>query len=327
MKTNVIREPSLHIGGALVSLPCFFPSVSSLKTDLTPVDYIEFLAAAAHPLYLVSAYDVANSCPEHRQRIDSALRKSRANGSTILLDSGNYESFWKADTNWSTSRFHTVSGTSTYDLSFCYDNQRPPETAEAIAEDVVKSVLRDQEHATGTVSPIVHGPAALLSSAVQLVAEQLHPIVLAVPERRLGEGIVARMRTVRTIRRALDSVGYYIPLHLLGTGNPISIIAYVMAGADSFDGLEWCQVVIDHKTALLSHFHHWDFFREQTNWGVDCSFPYVHSALLHNLEFYRRFMRQIQEAARTGLVHEVLAKYVMSDHAKLIFDAATEGSD
>jgi queuine/archaeosine tRNA-ribosyltransferase len=72
------------------------------------------------------------------------------------------------------------------------------------------------------------------------VAEQLCPVLLAVPERALGEGIATRIRSVRQIRKALNELDFYCPLHLLGTGNPVSIIAYTIAGADSFDGLEWC---------------------------------------------------------------------------------------
>jgi hypothetical protein len=321
---TVTRKDSLCLAGATVSLPCFFPSVSSVKTNLLPVDYIELLAAVAHPLYLVSAYDIASSCPEHQQRIASALTQSRAKGSAVLLDSGNYEGFWKGSIDWQVDRFHAVSSVYEHCLGFCYDNQEPPKTADAISEDVVKGVLRDQEHSIGTIVPIVHGPADLLPTAVQKVAEQLYPVLLAVPERALGEGIVARIRSVREIRRLLDALGFYCPLHLLGTGNPISIAAYTMAGADSFDGLEWCQTVVDHKTGMLLHFQQWDFVRAQTEWGSNGVLPYIQSALLHNLDFYTAFMRTLQEAARRCTLHEVLAPYLPEERSEIIRGAFQE---
>lgn len=252
------RQFTLCVAGTALPLPCFFPSVSTVKTNLMPVDYIELLAAAGHPLFLVSAYDIANSCEDHQRRIQCALKQSKERGSVILVDSGNYEAFWKGDLAWEVDRFHGVCKTYAHHLCFCYDNQEPPDTAEAISADVVASVLRDQGHAIGTAVPIVHGPANLLPTAAQRAAEQLCPVLLAVPERALGEGIAARTRTVRRIRKALDALGFYCPLHLLGTGNPLSMIAYAMAGADSFDGLEWCQVVVDHKSATLFHFQQWD---------------------------------------------------------------------
>jgi len=321
----VMRRHSLCLGGRTVPLPCFFPSVSSVKTNLLPVDYVEILAAVSQPLFLVSAYDIARSCPEHQQRIASALTQSRTKGSAVLLDSGNYEGFWKDGIDWQVEGFHAVSTAYEHDLAFCYDNQDPPKTVDAISEDVVRSVLRDQEHAIGTIVPIVHGPADLLPTAVQKVAEQLCPLLVAVPERALGEGIVARARSVRAIRNALNALGFYCPLHLLGTGNPISMIAYSMAGADSFDGLEWCQTVVDHKTAMLLHFQQWDFVRGQTEWGSNSTLPYIQSGLLHNLAFYTAFMGTLQDAAKRCALDEVLALYLPKERFEIMRGAFEEG--
>jgi len=318
------RIQSLYLGGISVPLPCFFPSVSSVKTNLMPVDYIELLTAAAHPLYLVSAYDIASSTAEHRARISAALKRSRARGSVILLDSGNYESFWKGTVDWRVENFHAVSSSYEHDIAFCHDNQNPPQTVDAIYKDVVRGVLRDQKHSLGTVVPIVHGPTALLPYAAQKVAEELSPILLAIPERALGEGIAARAAAVRKIRRELNTLGFYCPLHLLGTGNPISIIAYTMAGADSFDGLEWCQTVVDHDTALLYHFQQWDFVRLQTEWGSNGALPYIQSALMHNLVFFSRFMRSLQEAAIRDALDDVLARYLPEERCRIIRNAIRE---
>ena len=172
--------------------------------------------------------------------------------------------------------------------------------------------MRDQEFAQGTVVPIVHGPSQLLPRASQRVAKELYPILLAVPERALGDGIINRAKTVREIRNALDELYFYCPLHLLGTGNPISILVYAMAGADSFDGLEWCQTVVDHNTGFLHHFHHWDFLVDQTEWKKKRSLPYIQSALMHNLTFYSSFMQNLHDALLHGTVENLLKKYIPS---------------
>lgn len=322
----VERKQKIVIAGKTVPLPCFFPSVSSVKTNLLPVDYIELLAAAAHPLYLISAYDIASSSPEHQRRILCAIRQSRTKGSVILLDSGNYEGFWKGVIDWSAERFHAICNTYDHDIGFCYDNQDPPHTSDAITEDVIRGVLRDQKYSLGTIVPIVHGHADLLPETVSKVAEQLYPVLLAVPERALGEGIAARARSVRKIRRALDKLGFYCPLHLLGTGNPISIIAYTIAGADSFDGLEWCQTVVDHETAHLFHFQQWDFVREQTAWGSNGTLPYIQAALMHNLVFYATFMQRLHEAAQQSHLYEMLASFIHDNQVKIIRGAIEEGA-
>lgn len=328
MENTIIAEsrpPEVCVAETALPLPCFFPSVSSVKTNLMPVDYVELLAAAAHPLYLVSAYDIANATPDHRSRIDAALNRSKDRGTVIMLDSGNYEGFWKGDTAWVADRFHETAGTSQHNLCFCYDNQEPPDAADAIADDVIASVLRDQEHALGTVAPIVHGATELLAVAIQKVAEQLCPVLLAVPERALGEGILARTRSVKRIRVALNELDFYCPLHLLGTGNPLSIMAYAMAGADSFDGLEWCQTVVDHDTGRLFHFQQWDLFRYQTSWGRNGCLPYIQSVLMHNLEFYRQFMEDLGNAMRSGASAEFLISHASETQVSLFVDAIRGG--
>lgn len=320
------RNTELCIAKTVIPLPCFFPSVSSVKTNLLPVDYVELLDAATHPLFLVSAYDIATSPENHRSRIDAALVRSEERGSVILMDSGNYESFWKGDEGWQPATFHDIVSDSQHNLCFCYDNQEPPDNSESIAKDVVDSVLRDQNHTRGTVAPIVHGTTALLPDAARIVAAQLYPVLLAVPERALGEGIVERIRTVRKIRQALGTLEIYCPLHLLGTGNPLSIIAYAMAGADSFDGLEWCQTVVDHESGRLFHFQQWDLFRYQTEWGRNDSLPYIQSVLMHNLIFYRQFMTDLHESITNNTAEDFLRQFATEDQTSLLMNAI-EGSN
>ena len=316
------RRRELWVAQTALPLPCFFPSVSSVKTNLMAVDYVELLAAAGHSLFLVSAYDIAHCADNEQLRIDNALRQSKERGTVILMDSGNYESFWKDDRDWQQDRFHEIAGSSHHHLCFCYDNQRPPETSDSIAEDVVARVIRDQEHALGTVAPIVHGHTKLLPDAVRRTAEQLYPLFIAVPERELGEGILERTRTVSKIREALNSLDVYFPLHLLGTGNPLSIIAYAMAGADSFDGLEWCQTVVDHQTGRLLHFQQWDLIRHQTDWGQCNILSYIQSVLMHNLEFYREFMARLHEVIHHGDAESLLREYTTAEQAALLIQAS-----
>ena len=293
-----------------------------LGPNLKPVDYIELLSLRGYPLFLISAYDLANCPMDQRQRIDTILKQSKEQGIAILMDSGNYESFWKDDKKWQPGDFHKIAGIEGYHLCFCYDNQDPPSNAKLIAKDVVASIFRDQEHALGTVIPIIHGSAASLPEAVRIVAEQLHPIFIAVPERELGEGIVERARTVKKIRESLAALRTYYPLHLLGTGNPLSIITYALAGADSFDGLEWCQTTVDHETGRLLHFQQWDLIRHQTRWSEPSPLSYVQSVLMHNLDFYQKFMMRLREAIHSGDTESFLSNYATDKQVSLLFQAS-----
>ncbi len=200
-----------------------------------------------------------------------------------------------------------VCSTATFHAAFCFDKPHPSTTARAIADGVVETVLSNQSGlAARTICPIIHGSADVLPEVARLVAAELRPLLLAVPERSLGDGLVARARRVQSIRRALDEAGFYTPLHLLGTGNPLSLTIYACCGADSFDGLEWCQTVVDHKHAQLHHFQQWDLFASQTAMGRATGLPFVQRALAHNLLFYDALLAELGVCVHEGTAQQWL---------------------
>lgn len=313
------RVFQLNIGGAVFSTPCFFPSISSVKTNLPPLEYLRILTIADHPVFLISSYDIHHASSKDRASIDGLLDSAYSSSKISLLDSGNYESYWKKDNTWSSENFTAILRTQRFRLAFCYDNQFPSASADAIVDDVERAVLRDQESLhSGTVIPIVHASRDILPEVIYRTAERLHPVLLAVPERALGDGIFNRAETVFRIRSALDRVGYYCPLHLLGTGNPLSILIYAVCGADSFDGLEWCQTSVDHTNGCLFHFHQWDFFCNQTGVGKLTDLPYSQLVLVHNLLFYRSWMSKISEALKVERASELVNTYLPEGTAQAI---------
>ena len=321
------RATDLSFGDCTVSLPCFVPSVSSVKCPLPPVAYVEILAAVQHSQFLVSAYDVAHASPEEREQFERLMSEADDSGCVVFLDSGNYERYWKADPVWTARCFREVAASLNYTLGFCYDNLQPADSPAAIARDVVKRVLADQGCATPIIAPIVHGPRESLAEATCRVAMALSPRIVAVPERRLGDGVLQRMRTLRSLRRSLDAaLEYYCPIHLLGTGDPLSIAAYAFAGADSFDGLEWCRSIIDHEDGRLRHFHHWELVRYQTSWGMSEGMSYAVSAIMHNLTFYSAFMADLRGAIENGDRWTFLRRFATDEQAAELLLAA-DGAD
>lgn len=291
------RPSLLCIGGKELPLPVFFPSISSVKTALPPQDYLDVLSSLVgfNSQFLVSAYDLATIAePESAVQV---LQASREAGALILMDSGNYESFWKdAQSKWPQSAFHDMLEKFHCDLAFGFDEQHPPDDLSQHVSLVVSRWHEDQAAAgQALVVPIVHGAADTLPDLCAAVANGVDAPMIAVPERRLGDGVLERARTVLAIRQKLDQQETYTALHLLGTGNPISIALYTSMGADSFDGLEWCQTVVDHDSALLYHLSQADFFSAQTGWG-DEELSYQARTLAHNLEFYSEWMQRLRAA-------------------------------
>ncbi len=299
----VSRLAVLEAGNSKVSLPAFFPSVSSIKTGLSPVDYIASLRAMASVTsqFLVSAFDVQRATADMKAKIAGLLHDAIRDNTVVLMDSGNYESYWmQAQSAWEQQHFHQALREVDCQLAFGFDAQDPPPNFEEHVNIVVRRHQEDQAVSNRTaLIPIVHGSPETLPRLCAAIVQRTRAIAIAVPERRLGSGVFERARTVAQIRKALDAAGGYTPLHLLGTGNPTSIALYAVAGADSFDGLEWCQTVVDFDSAQLFHLSQADFFRRQTQWGEsDLSFSL--RTLAHNLEFFANWMARLQGAIADG---------------------------
>lgn len=291
----------LQLPGVAFSTPAFFPSISSLKTALPPADYLAVLRSLHDlaPCFLVSAYDLALS--ESADSLRSQLQAALDASAVVLMDSGNYEAYWKDGSDrWGQQDFHQILAEFPCSAAFSFDNQHPSADPDTHLRMLVETWQSDQAAARSSlVIPIVHDAPDRLPQLCAQVAQLCNVPMIAVAERRLGSSVFQRSRSLMSIRRALDGTGRPIGLHVLGTGNPISIALYSHAGANSFDGLEWCQTVVDHDTALLYHLSHACFFDQQTDWAeAEVSFDV--RTLAHNLAFYSDWLHLLRNAIRTG---------------------------
>jgi queuine/archaeosine tRNA-ribosyltransferase len=135
--------------------------------------------------------------------------------------------------------------------------------------------------------------------------------MIAVAERELGDGLMERIRTVAKIRKALKEQGSNTLLHILGTGNPITMAFLSLAGADFFDGLEWCRTSIDGEKWRLYNFQQWDMFATQTGLitspeiaGIVGSqtdgMPWFLKAAFHNIAFFLQASEEIRIHQNNG---------------------------
>jgi hypothetical protein len=271
------RKKSLIINGKDIRLPVFMYSLSSFETQISPKDGLQLFSVLKQPrAILISAYDAWNH--QKDKKFLSMIKTVSRSGCAVFLDSGNYESDRKNDRKtknnpdgWDPSKFIEIAKKISPDAAFGFDNPRPKEDKDKTVNRIVKETLRDQKE-LGQVNfpifPIVHVPknrmgvnqAGFAPELVCKIVEELDPVMIAIPERELGDGITERIKTVRNIRLSLNKLGKYYPLHLLGAGNILSVIALAVAGADSFDGLEWCRTAGEWDSATLHHFHQFDFF-------------------------------------------------------------------
>ncbi len=306
------RIARLGVGG--IPLPCFFPSISSAaKNYLTPLEHLNILSAVRHPLFLISAYDILNPDFKVRKLIKKKIAKAAEVGQIVLLDSGVYENRWsKSKERWLKKNFRQTLRETNCHLAFCYDNPNPKTEVDKIITNTTRGVLKDKKVGDfKNVLPIAHAqdPEDFPTICAEL-ARKLNPPLVAVPERELGEGVLEVAKRVLSIRNALNNTGKYYPLHILGTGNPLSILIYVALGADSFVGLDWCQTAVDHSTGHLYHTLQFDFFIHQTQFGSAKNLPFLTRLFAHNLQFYRSWMDRIKVAIQSQLISEMINEFL-----------------
>lgn len=323
-----------------VSFPVLFYSVSSYETRLPPIPALRLLALFARNRLLVSAFDLYGTSGLEASK---AVADCRAAGATVLLDCGNYEADRNRFGQWTVERFHEVLAKTHCDLVFGFDELRPPsDVGEAIGQ-VLRGLERDMSKSKAPVVPIVHAPmrvdgsraSDLLPQMVSAVVKAASPVMVAVAERELGDGIVARARTVRAIREALGNAGAYTPLHVLGTGAPISIAVLAAAGADSFDGLEWCRGSVDRHTGRMHHFHHQDLFAYQSDLASspvvreaarDPRVGFLAKGALHNLDFFEDWMEELRAAVRDASLTNFLERWLPAGGQAQVSHALGDGA-
>lgn len=324
------RKKSLLINGKDIKLPLFMYSLSSFETQISPKDGLQLFSLLKQPsAILISAYDAWN---HKKDKIFlSMIRNVSRSECAVFLDSGNYESYRKNDRKskrnpegWETSKFIEIAKKISPDAAFGFDNPLSTKDINETVQRIVKGTRLDQKKIglnNFPVLPIVHVPkksgvnqSELAPKLVMETAKELDPLMIAIPERELGDGLIERAKTVRKIRASLNMLEKYYPLHLLGAGNILSIIILAAAGADSFDGLEWCRTAGDWDTGMLHHFHQFDFFAgDSIGRTVDplvrslvsnpaTSFPAKVTCM--NIEMYNYWIATLQKMIFSGTVEQ-----------------------
>lgn len=328
-------ERSKYLNICDVPLPSLFLSVSSHETQLTPLEALKVLRVFGARTILISAYDLSRARRE--DGLIKEIKAFRKQGGVVLIDSGNYESTRLDDKTWRAESFHSAIDGIPHDMVFCFDVLKPSKSAEVSAKLIMRAVERDAMHTKAPVLPIVHAPhrtkggyeLEMLPDVVRMIAESSAPPMIAIPERELGPGLMQRAKMMKKIRESLQDLPYYQPIHLLGTGNPWSIAVLLAAGADSFDGLEWCRMAVDAAGDRLNHFQHFDFFKFQAQSAVsqvtrdaqsDQNVDFAGKVAFHNLEYYSDFLRRVQAAIRDDDIKAFVTEIITKDNARQLID-------
>ncbi|NRA54886.1 MAG: hypothetical protein HRU23_12135 [Gammaproteobacteria bacterium] len=309
------------IGG--LPTPIFYPSVSGVsKNNWSVIDHVELLVACDYPQFLVSCFDVYKN--QNNSRLQLALEKAKEQSQVVLWDSGLYEMVWSRSKRWCKKRYIKTLKRNDVSYAFSFDDfclNQKTQNSSIITSSIQKTI---KQASTSDISPIIHCKNPLEYPALCMaVSQSCKPKLIAIPERELGRGVLEILLNIKKIRTSLNTLDKYQTLHILGTGNPISMMLYAFAGADSFDGLDWCQTVVDFEKGTLHHPLQLDLYKHQSKWGQNTDINFFTSCYMHNLEFYKNWMPYLQQTIETDQIEVMLQHYLPPQFFDTVASALT----
>lgn len=258
-------------------------AVSSLRARASLPRHLDLLEMTDVEAVLVSSLDLADMGKE-RAPAEELLRGMVAAGIHVLIDSGGYEAYWTKRTEWTATQHWQVVESLPGSAALGFDYPQPmTDDIPAVVKHAIAGCPATPVGCAGVI-PIVHAPSAQLAGAVTAVAQAASAPLIGVPERRLGEGILDRVRKVQEIRGQLEAVGLgSTGIHILGAANPLDVVCYTWAGAESFDGLEWNRALLDVDALDCRGASEWQLRRRSLDGFDGSDMPYLESLWAYNL--------------------------------------------
>lgn len=303
------------IDGKRLLTPTYFPAVSSYGIKYSFHALVRLLTVYSYPRILISAYDFHRLDDEKKKWLSREIGEYSKKGSFVFLDSGIYESFWKADAKWTYNLYKTAVSQIDFDFYSSFDVlPHTKNKAMQFTKDTINSILasRNLSDKPGFV-PILHGlsPDKLVSLMTGFVKK--YPYLcnyVAIPERDCGDDIVEKARTIMRLRKVLDKDNHGRILHILGCGNPLSLLLFSYCGANMFDSLEWIKYVIDQNRLTTNDFSHLELINCECAICSGTKRSFTEKVLLHNLLFYQNYVLKIQSLIRRNEIFEFLGKHI-----------------
>jgi len=235
--------------------PLLVPSFSSVVCDIPSEMYAKLKDHIADAS-LFSAYDLL---------LGKVTQEDIWVSDVVFIDSGNYEiqhiknalkqiGMTRKPREWTLEIYSSI-----------VDSLRPPSFTKAILVSYdMKKVLskqissassffaRHKQFATCFLcKPCDESSTKVdVKSLVENVASIDQFDVLGLTEKELGNSLLSRCTNILEIRKALNSRGSTIPIHVFGCLDPVSIISYFFCGADIFDGTLWLKYGFHNNAAF-----------------------------------------------------------------------------
>lgn len=235
------------------------------------------------------------------------------------MDSGLFESWGKGDKSWKMKPFKSILPKVEFDLYSSFDVYR---TKGKSYEDHKRRTHRNLLESSIFLDDVVFfailhesSPTRLVKLASEIVEEHSDLCRnVAVAERDIGKSLSERAETVVALRRVLHDKNCHL-LHILGCGNPLSMLLYSYCGADTFDSVDWVRLAIDPSNYLTHDFAHLELLTCECKVCSEKPYSrgeYLDKLLLHNLLFYQDFVMQMQSLIRNDNIEGYVREHIGS---------------
>lgn len=310
------RVLEIQLNGKILSTPTYFPAISSYGVKPPFHELLYLLKIAKYPRILVSAYDLYHMRENKRNEALSLMKSYRKTG-FLFMDSGLFESWGKNDKKWNITSYKSVLSQAKFDLYSSFDVYRGKgKSHEKFKKDTYNNILKSSVFLNNTAFfAILHESTPFqLINLVNEFAEKHSNLCrnIAVAERDIGKSLQERAETIVALRKAMNNNDCHL-LHILGCGNPLSMLVYSYCGADTFDSVDWIKFAINPKKYSTSDFAHLELLNCKCKVCSEQPYArarYLEKLLLHNLLFYQNFVVQIQSLIRNDNLEAYAREYV-----------------
>lgn len=246
--------------GSVIETPLLLPSFSS-KTfqDERVAQIIECMSGPITDAILVSAYDLYYG----------KIRKKLTFPSLVFLDSGGYEASEDIDFSDTGKRLHKPAKWTIdrYNRVLTKWDYEPPTVIVSFDSPRAKTHIAKQiSRAKRLFARFPKGNSVMLFKTerssqrfldIDSIIGNKHSLaafdIIGVTEKDLGASTLDRMLNIAKLRKALESAGLEIPIHVFGSLDPITTPLYFFAGADIFDGLTWLRYAFHKGSTIYKH--------------------------------------------------------------------------
>ena len=310
------RVLEIQLDGKILSTPTYFPAISSYGVKPPFHELLYLLKEAKYPRVLVSAYDLYHMRASKRNEASSLMKSYRKTG-FLFMDSGLFESWGKDDREWDINSYKSILSQTKFDLYSSFDVFRNRgKSYEKFKKDTYSNILESSIFLNDNAFfAILHEstPIRLIGLVNEFTGKHSNLCRnIAVAERDIGKSLQERAETIVALRRAMNDNDRHL-LHILGCGNPLSMLLYSYCGADIFDSVDWVKFAINADRYSISDFAHLELLDCKCKVCSEQPYsraPYLEKLLLHNLLFYQHFVMQMQSLIRNDNLVAYVRKYV-----------------